>query len=222
MLISYQNRLAQFSRYDVQNTPLIDQMFRARKEIFEKDLGWVQTADKDYEIDEFDGGYPIYLMSVDQKTGQLLASLRLLPTTGKNMLNSAFSSMFNDDVDISSPTIMECTRFAAKCNGDKTGGASNLVSRGISELVLGLHRLSVDYGFTQISGVFSSNMKRFYRRTGWEPEILSSVNDEKCGKVYAGLWDVNAADESAIRSKLNFHDDIEIYFEDFQAAKVAA
>ena len=222
MLISVQNRLSNISRIDVQHNPLIDQMFRARKEIFERQLGWVASSDTDYEIDEFDCNYPIYLMSVDQDTGEHLASLRLLPTTGKNMLNSAFKSMFNGDVDISSPTIMECTRFCAHCNEDKTDGVSRQVSRGISELIVGLHKLSVDYGFTQISGVFSSTMKRFYRRTGWEPEVLASVNDEKCGKVYAGLWDVNESDESLIRNKLNFFGEANMYFEDFKAVKIAA
>lgn len=221
MLVSIQNRLSNISRFDVQQNPLIDQMFRARKDIFEKELGWVTSQDRDYEIDEFDSSYPIYLMSINPVNGEHLASLRLLPTTGKNMLNSAFKSMFNDDVDISSPTIMECTRFCAKCNDDKTNGSTHQISRGISELVLGLHRLSVDYGFTQISGVFSSTMKRFYRRTGWEPEVLASVNDEKCGKVYAGLWDVNEADEAAIRAKLGFFEETTIYFDDFKAAKIA-
>ena len=138
------------------------------------------------------------------------------------MLNSAFRYMFNDDVDLVSPTIMECTRFCANCQDGKSKAMSGQVSKGIAELVLGLHKLSLEFGFTQITGVFSSTMKRFYRKTGWEPEVLASSDDEKCGKVYAGIWDVIANDEQKIRNKLNYFGEVEMYFEDFEAQKIAA
>jgi hypothetical protein len=64
----------------------IDAMFRNRAETFSDRLGWEVVVKDGYERDCFDDANPLYLVSVDPDTEQWWGSLRLLPTTGPNML----------------------------------------------------------------------------------------------------------------------------------------
>jgi N-acyl-L-homoserine lactone synthetase len=64
----------------------MDAMFRNRASVFSERLGWEVTVKDGRERDVFDDENPLYLISVDPYTGAYWGSLRLLPTTGPNML----------------------------------------------------------------------------------------------------------------------------------------
>src|SRR5271165_7582008 len=68
----------------------MDAMFRNRAEIFSGRLGWDVVVRNGYERDQFDDANPLYLVSVDPETEDYWGSLRLLPTTGPNMLRDVF------------------------------------------------------------------------------------------------------------------------------------
>jgi acyl homoserine lactone synthase len=68
----------------------MDAMFRNRALTFSERLGWDVTVKDGYERDEFDDANPLYLVSVDPNTNEYWGSLRLLPTTGPNMLRDVF------------------------------------------------------------------------------------------------------------------------------------
>jgi acyl homoserine lactone synthase len=68
----------------------IDAMFRNRALTFSERLGWEVVVKDGYERDVFDDATPLYLVSVDPETEQYWGSLRLLPTTGPNMLRDVF------------------------------------------------------------------------------------------------------------------------------------
>ena len=63
-----------------------DAMFRNRAETFSERLGWEVVVRGGYERDAFDDANPLYLVSVDTITEEYWGSLRLLPTTGPNMV----------------------------------------------------------------------------------------------------------------------------------------
>jgi N-acyl-L-homoserine lactone synthetase len=65
-----------------------------------------------YERDRFDDENPLYLVSVDPDTEEYWGSLRLLPTTGPNMLRDVFPQLLDGDY-IESATIWECSRICA-------------------------------------------------------------------------------------------------------------
>jgi acyl homoserine lactone synthase len=69
---------------------VIDAMFRSRAQTFSERLGWQVVARDGYERDRFDDENPLYLISVDPRSGEYWGSLRLLPTTGPNMLRDVF------------------------------------------------------------------------------------------------------------------------------------
>jgi N-acyl-L-homoserine lactone synthetase len=68
----------------------MDAMFRNRAETLSERLGWEVKVKDGYERDRFDDANPLYLVSVDPDTEDYWGSLRLLPTTGPNMLRDVF------------------------------------------------------------------------------------------------------------------------------------
>src|ERR1700690_3970269 len=71
----------------------MDAMFRNRAETFSERLGWEVVVKDGYERDAFDDANPLYLVSVDPDTEEYWGSLRLLPTTGPNMLRDVFPQL---------------------------------------------------------------------------------------------------------------------------------
>lgn len=95
----------------------IDSMFRNRAEAFSDRLGWEVVVKDGYERDRFDDANPLYLVSVDPDTEAYWGSLRLLPTTGPNMLRDVFAQLLDGDF-IESATIWESSRICATTSPD--------------------------------------------------------------------------------------------------------
>src|SRR5260370_28564252 len=91
----------------------MDAMFRDRARTFSGRLGWEVTVKDGYERDTFDDANPLYLVSVDPDTEQYRGSLRLLPTTGPNMLRDVFPFLLDEGEFIESATIWEASRICA-------------------------------------------------------------------------------------------------------------
>ena len=91
----------------------MDAMFRNRAEIFGERLGWEVVVKNGYERDRFDDLNPLYLVSVDPATGAYWGSLRLLPTTGPNMLRDVFPQLLEEGEVVESATIWESSRICA-------------------------------------------------------------------------------------------------------------
>ncbi len=72
-------------------------MFRNRAETFAERLGWEVVVKAGRERDAFDDANPLYLVSVDPVTEEYWGSLRLLPTTGPNMLRDVFPHLLDGD-----------------------------------------------------------------------------------------------------------------------------
>ena len=112
----------------------MDSMFRNRAETFSHRLGWEVKVKDGYERDHFDDENPLYLVSVDPDTEEYWGSLRLLPTTGPNMLRDVFPQLLDGDY-IESATIWECSRICATAvrgQPERNGGGVNYV---LSELL---------------------------------------------------------------------------------------
>src|SRR5258708_25903848 len=89
----------------------MDAMFRNRAVTFSERLGWDVTVKDGYERDGFDDANPVYLVSVDPKTNEYWGSLRLLPTTGPNMLRDVFPCLLQEGEAIQNATNRENSRI---------------------------------------------------------------------------------------------------------------
>src|SRR3981189_3971755 len=99
------------------------QMHRIRKAVFKDRLGWDVTVSGEFEVDEYDALGPSYLLSID-RYGTLIGCVRLLPTTGPNMLRDIFPSFLTKAAVPRGEQVWEASRFAA--NGNSTGAEARL------------------------------------------------------------------------------------------------
>ena len=131
----------------------IDAMFRNRAVTFAERLGWDVTVTDGYERDEFDDANPLYLVSVDPNTNEYWGSLRLLPTTGPNMLRDVFPCLLEEGEFIESATIWESSRICAVAAEGQPQRRRNGVNFVLSELIAGIGEVAVIAGLTDRKSV---------------------------------------------------------------------
>jgi N-acyl-L-homoserine lactone synthetase len=182
-----------------QHSDLLDKMFRLRARIFHDQLGWDVGVIDGRERDKYDAEEPAYIIYTDDQLCQVKGSLRLLPTTGPTLLADFFSDTLPDAVNLSAPTIWECTRF---CLDDK---ALEKDQEGLlfasTVLVIALGDLAISTGIESIIGNFDSSMLRLYRRLGCEVEVLGSTL--RYGQpIYLGLHPISESIVRRIKKKM--------------------
>lgn len=181
---------------------IIDAMHKSRAEVFHDRLGWDVVVKDGRERDRFDDANPLYLISVDPDSGAYQGSVRLLPTTGPNMLRDVFPQLLDANEGgaypthayVESATIWESSRICQK-NGTQAEQRPVL-----NELILGLGEVAVSAGLTQIVSVFDARMYR----------ILSQVvglevigTPQRIGGImcYAALFDCGEKAAKYVREK---------------------
>ena len=169
----YASQLAQFPR-------LADEMFRDRADQFINRLGWeLTTNDQGWELDEYDAMNPMYVI-LERPDGGHAASMRVLPSMGRTMVNDHFSHL-NHGIKIRAPFIWECTRFCI------APGAGTLARDWAGTLMLGGQELGMRFGLKRALGVYDARMTRIYRNIGWEPSFIGSEGTGR-DKICLGLW----------------------------------
>ena len=152
-----------------------------------------------YERDVFDDANPLYLVSVDPDTEEYWGSLRLLPTTGPNMLRDVFPQLLDGEY-IESATIWESSRICAAAAPRPAGTKPSGVNYVLSELILGIGEVAVAAGLTQIVSVFDARIFRVLKAAGCNPQIIGTP--QRIGGVmcYAGLFDTGEGPLKAFRA----------------------
>jgi acyl homoserine lactone synthase len=183
---------------------LLQQMFEMRAAAFGERRGWRVSVSDGKEIDEFDELNPLYLMCVDQ-SGQLLASLRLLQTTGPHMLANVFSDLLGEESVVRSPLVWESTRFCVNkyASQNYSAGGVNAVT---CELLEALCTVGNKSGLTNIISVYDIFMERVLRRSGciFEQYGVTIKYDDGL-KTKAGLFDVSELALASIRRASALH-----------------
>jgi N-acyl-L-homoserine lactone synthetase len=167
----------------------MDAMFRNRALTFSKRLGWDVVVKNGYEKDEFDDANPLYLVSVDPNTNEYWGSLRLLPTTGPNMLRDVFPYLLKEDEYIESATIWESSRICAVAMEGQPQRSRNGVNFVLSELIAGIGQVAVAAGLTQIVSVFDARIYRVLKAVGCNPQLIGKPRRIGETMSYAGLFD---------------------------------
>lgn len=167
----------------------IDAMFRSRAETFFDRLGWEVVVANGYEKDRFDTFDPLYLVSVDPDSGEYWGSLRLLATTGPNMLSDVFPQLLGGREPISDPAIWESSRISVAIRDNPSDRTRAWLNYALCELLLGVGEVGIAAGLTRIVSVFDARMLRILRTAGCEPRIIGTP--QRVGKAmsYAGLFD---------------------------------
>ncbi|MCE6958356.1 acyl-homoserine-lactone synthase [Cereibacter sphaeroides] len=152
---------------------LFDQMHQLRARAFHERRGWRVTVENGRERDAFDDLDPLYMMVSDGR-GRLLASLRLLPTTGPYMMADVFPEVLPDGGVIRHPLIWESSRFCADTEAVRDFGIDgiNQITR---ELMQGAIRTAYHAGMESIVSVYDIYVERILKRAGLLFERLGPV-----------------------------------------------
>ena len=176
----------------------MEAMFRARAAVFDRRLGWNVSVSKGKEIDRYDAENPLYLICVDDRSGEIAGSARLLPTTGPSTFGECYSALFDEPIDIESGTIWECARFCIHPSAKSSGSIRN-ATRVMWELNQSVCELGLRAGISQIQAVYDQLMVKVYQRAPWRPTPMAKSNRFGRLPIYVGLWDVSEATLAEMR-----------------------
>jgi N-acyl-L-homoserine lactone synthetase len=166
----------------------LHQMHRIRKAAFKDRLGWDVTVSGELEVDEYDALGPSYLLSMD-RYGAVNGCVRLLPTTGPNMLRDIFPSFVTKAAVPRSERVWEASRFAV--SGNITVAEAGL-SQTTYQLLIGVLKFGLSNGISTIACVVDVRMERVLRRAGWQLERLGPARRIGNTIAMAGQLDVSA------------------------------
>jgi acyl homoserine lactone synthase len=154
------------------NVSTLYQMHRLRKSVFKDRLGWDVAVSGEFEFDQYDALGPSYLLSVDGH-GTLNGCVRLLPTTGPNMLRDIFPYFVTKAAVPLSEGVWEASRFAVSGN---TTAVETGLSQTTYDLLIGVLKFGLSNGISTIACVVDVRMERILRRAGWQLERLGPAH----------------------------------------------
>lgn len=175
------------------HSDLINAMFRMRAAVFAERLEWDVTVTNGREIDRFDAEDPLYLLSVEERSGALQGAVRLLPTTGPNMLRDVFLLLVPGGAP-ESPLIWESSRFAINPAAFDTVDrvlANHVVNRITVELLCGIVEVCQRAGIEHVVSVFDARMARIFRTIDCAFEIIGTPTRIGKTMTYAGVFDMS-------------------------------
>jgi N-acyl-L-homoserine lactone synthetase len=147
-----------------QFTGLLKDVFELRARVFRDRLGWDVEVVDGQERDHFDSLHPTHIVSVNDD-GKVAGAMRLLQTTGPNMLADVFYSILQGQPAPRSPLIWEATRFCVDTNllgSDKT---RNSISYVTSEVMVGAFEYAREAGVEDAVAVIDPIMNRVLKRS---------------------------------------------------------
>ena len=165
------------------------QMYALRAQQFGVRRGWRVVVKDGLEKDRFDDINPLYICVLSQDR-KLLASLRLLPTTGPHMLSDVFPEVMGDAGIVRHPLILESSRFCVDTKAVNEFGPEgiNLVTR---ELLYGLFSTAKKAGIRNIISVYDVFVERILKRAGCQFDRLGPICKYDDLRTVGGLFEVN-------------------------------
>ena len=169
----------------------LTEMHRLRYRIFKDRLGWDVQVSGDMEVDEFDACRPVYLLQRNADR-RVQGCVRLLPTTGPNMLRDPFPALLDGQAAPTSGAIWKSSRFGVDlCTREaKTAGS---IARATYELFAGMIEFGLMRQLTDIVTVTDARMERLLCRVRWPLRRLGSPRS--IGKTIAVAGDLEVSRE---------------------------
>jgi acyl homoserine lactone synthase len=168
----------------LKHSELALEMHRLRRRVFRDRLDWKVSVSDGLEIDQYDALTPTYLLGVEQR--DVVGCVRLLPTTGRNMLADTFPVLLDGHAAPKAARIWESSRF---CVDTKNVVAT--ADNGLREATFLLFAAMIEWGqqreLQAIATVTDLRMERILRRAGWHLDRLGTPRQIGATKAVAGL-----------------------------------
>lgn len=163
-----------------------EDLYMLRKNTFKDRLQWAVNCSNGKELDQFDNEKTNYIFGV--KNGVIICGTRMIDMKHDNMLNSAFSSFFNNAY-IPEGNFIESTRFFV----DKERTHSLLGRRFPVTLALFLLLINSvrQYRYDGILAVTSHPMLHIIKSSGWYVSLPETGISEKTS-LFICCWTMRA------------------------------
>lgn len=125
----------------LRNAALALGMHRLRRRVFRDRLEWEVSVSDGLEVDQYDALSPIYLLGIDRQ--DVVGCVRLLPTTGRNMLADTFPVLLDGRAAPTNPRIWESSRFCVD-----TQNVAATAGNGLREGTFLLFAAMIEWGST--------------------------------------------------------------------------
>ncbi len=152
----------------------IGAMHRQRKTIFVDRAGWKVSVIAGQEIDRFDLlEHTRYLLAKDEPHGPVLASARLLTTSGPHLMQELYSVAHPVALPCG-PGIWEASRF---CTSPEIVGRNRRLSL-LWEIICGVMETALTHGIDQV--IFAANraLLPLSLHCGWEARIVGPTQKD--------------------------------------------
>jgi N-acyl-L-homoserine lactone synthetase len=184
----------------LRNSELTLGMHRLRRRVFRDRLEWDVAVSDGLEIDRYDALSPTYLLGIDRQ--DVVGCVRLLPTTGRNMLADTFPILLDGQAAPKTANIWESSRFCVD-----TQNVAATAENGLKEATFLLFAAMIEWGqqhdLQAIATVTDLRMERILRRAGWGLDRLGEPRQIGTTKAVAGLLPVTDDALGAIRAAGN-------------------
>ncbi|MGY4325746.1 N-acyl-L-homoserine lactone synthetase [Bradyrhizobium sp. LB7.2] len=181
----------------LQDSELAMGMHRLRGRVFKERLDWDVSVCNGLEIDQYDTFKPTYLLALEQT--DVVGCVRLLPTTGRNMLADTFPVLLDGNAAPRAARIWESSRF---CVDTKSAAAT--AENGLRKATFLLFAAMLEWGqqhnLQAIATVTDLRMERILRRAGWQLDRLGMPRQIGSTKAVAGLLPITKEALGAIRA----------------------
>lgn len=174
----------------------MDEMFRLRHRVFKERLDWDVKCYEGREIDGFDDLNPAYLM-YRGLSGQIEGCVRMLPTTGPNMLRDTFPTLLDGTACPSGDTMWESSRFSLDVQSK--GRSPVGLHPATHELFAGMIEFGLAWGLDKIVTVTDARMERILKRAEWPLERIGRPKEIGKTTAVAGYLDVSSEALARVR-----------------------
>jgi acyl homoserine lactone synthase len=178
------------------------EMHRLRCRVFKHRLDWDVAVSGDMEIDDYDALRPVYLLRGDGDR-RIDGCIRLLPTSGPNMLRNTFPVLLGSHPPPESSTIWEASRFCVDVDAEAEKGRAG-VSLATLELFAGIVELGLSFGLTQLVFVTDLRLERILRNLELWWERLGNPRQIGNTMAVAGFAEISERQLGRVRAAGGF------------------
>lgn len=175
-------------------------MHEHRKAVFIDRLGWSIPSHSNFECDQYDREDTIYLIAKAHPRGEVLASARLLPTTGPHLMSDHFAATCAGALP-RGPSVWEGSRFCPHPNVTSSRRRVEL----FFEIVGGIMECALLYGVNRVTFTANRALLPLALKSGWRATVLGPTLPDGQDTITAVCAAITVGGLERVKARLKSH-----------------